>query len=76
MAPGNNFVGGIFWMTSKSLTGDVKITLDGEERNCNKQVRGMYFNSLRGKRVRPLDESTRILLDASGTGYSSLVISG
>ena len=67
MAPGNNFVGGIFWLTTKSLTGNTQIFVDGEERDCNKQIRGLYFNSQRGKRIWPLDNDTLTLLQQNGS---------
>lgn len=73
-APGNNFVGGIFWLPTKSLSGNIKITLDGQEKKCNKQVRGIYFNSQRGKRIWPLDEYTLELLQQTNTWYNQLEI--
>ena len=73
--PGNDFVGWIFRLTTKSLTGNMKITLWWEERDCNKQVRGIYFNSQRGKRVWPLDEYTLILLQQTNSWYNQLQLS-
>ena len=76
-APGNNFVGGIFRLTTKSLTGDMHITLWSQpSKNCNKQVRGIYFNSQRGKRVRPLDPYTLELLKQTDPLYAELQIQG
>lgn len=77
-APGNNFVGGIFRLTTKSLTGNEIIMIAGDptERNCNKQVRGMYFNSQRGKRVWPLDQYTLALLQQTSNTYDNLQMSG
>lgn len=77
-APGNNFVGGIFRLTTKSLTGNETIMIAGDptERNCNKQVRGMYFNSQRGKRVWPLDQYTLALLQQTSNTYDNLQMSG
>ncbi len=76
-APGNNFVGGILRLTTKSLTGDMHITLWSQpSKNCNKQVRGIYFNSQRGKRVRPLDQYTLELLKQTDPLYAQLQIQG
>jgi hypothetical protein len=75
-APGNNFIGGVFWITTKSLSGNVKITFWSEERSCNKQVRGIYFNSQRGKRVWPLDQYTLLLLQETDPLYNQLQITG
>lgn len=76
MAPGNNFVGGILRLTTKSLPVDIQISLAGQTRNCNKQVRGIYFNSQRGKRAWPLDQSTLTLLQETDPLYAQLQILG
>ena len=72
-APGNDFVGSFFRLPSKSTTGTT-ITLSGDRKTCTKQVRGLYFNSQRGKRIRPLDEDTRQLLIQQNDTYKFLTI--
>jgi hypothetical protein len=74
MAPGNNFVGNIFRLTNKSVS-PTTIQLDGDTKICSKQVRGLYFNSQRGKRLRPLDSDTLELLQQQDTSYDNLSIS-
>lgn len=72
-APGNNFVGSTFRLTSKSITGNT-ISLNGDERTCTKQMRWLYFNSQRGKRLRPLDSNTLTLLKQQSSSYDHLTI--
>lgn len=71
MAPGNDFVGSIFRLPSTSITGiNISINSGAEiKTGCTKQLRGLYFNSQRGKRIRPLDQETLTLL-----GYSDIEI--
>lgn len=70
-APGNNFVGSFLRLPSKSGTGiDISLNSGSDiKTGCTKQLRGLYFNSQRGKRVRPLDQETLDLL-----GYNNLQI--
>lgn len=71
--PGNDFGGGFFWFSTKSLPEAwVTVTAGSETRTCYKQVRGLYYNSQRGDRLWPLDDATKNLLSGS---YSSLQIS-
>jgi len=71
MTPGNNFVWSIFWLTSKSVS-PVHIQLNTHSKTCTKQVRGLYFNSQRGKRLRPLDSDTLKLLQEQNPSYNNL----
>ena len=72
-APGNNFVGSIFRLPTKSTTWTT-IILSGDTKICTKQIRWLYFNSQRGKRIRPLDEETRQLLIQQNSTYTNLTI--
>jgi len=75
---GNNFGGGIFWLNAKSLSGDVNIYFLWNTNNiktCNKLIRGIYYNSQRGNRLRPLDTYTLSLLKATNANYNSLSMS-
>ncbi len=76
MAPGNNFWGSIFWLASKSLQTPIHIqfTSNPETKTCTKWVRGLYFNSQRGKRLRPLDQDTLVLLQQQNNSYDTLTI--
>jgi len=70
-APGNNFVGGIFWLPTKSISATT-IQLGSHTKTCTKQVRGLYFNSQRGKRLWPLDSETLQLLRNQNSWYNNL----
>jgi len=76
-APGNNFVGSIFRLPSKSVS-PTMITIQSwyNQKTCTKLVRGLYFNSQRGKRLRPLDEDTLTLLKNDNQIYSTLQMTG
>jgi hypothetical protein len=75
MAPGNDFVGSIFRLPAKSVSG-THITLTPHSKICTKQIRGLYFNSQRGKRLRPLDQDTLILLQNQNSSYDNLEMTG
>ncbi len=75
-APWNNFGGGIFWLATKSLTTNATISLGWITKTCSKQVRGLYYNSQRGKRMWPLDDYSLGLLRASNVLYNTLQITG
>ncbi len=75
MAPGNDFWGSIFWLASKAVTWTT-ISLWWQNRTCTKLMRGLYFNSQRGKRLRPLDADTLELLKQQSTSYNNLHIQG
>lgn len=58
IAPGNDFAGGIIWLTNKKLETSVTITDNESQISCESQIRGLYFNSQRGERLWPLDAET------------------
>lgn len=72
-APGNNFVWGIFWLPTKSIP-EVTIQLGTHTKTCTKQIKWLYFNSQRGKRLRPLDQDTLELLREQDPWYKNLNI--
>ncbi len=73
--PGNNFVGSTFRLSTKSVS-PVTVTFGSAAKTCTKQLRGLYFNSQRGKRLRPLDEDTLNLLKIQNWLYDSLEVTG
>ena len=76
MAAGNNFVGNIFRLTNKSVSPTIiEIVGWGGTKTCTKQIRGLYFNSQRGKRLRPLDTDTLNLLQQQDISYYDLELS-
>lgn len=76
MAAGNDFAGSIFRLPSVSTTWTT-ISLSGGadvKTGCTKQLRGIYFNSQRGKRLWPLDGETLTLLQQANPSYNDLQI--
>lgn len=73
-APGNNFGWSIFWLPSKSIIPTTIKTNSWWKKICTKLVRWLYFNSQRGKRLRPLDEETRQLLIQQNERYNNISI--
>lgn len=73
--PGNNFVGSAFRLATKSVS-PVTITFGVASKQCTKQLRGLYFNSQRGKRLWPLDQDTLALLKLQNPIYNSLEVTG
>lgn len=76
MAPGNNFWGSIFRLPTKSVSPTEINIGSNDSKICTKQVRGLYFNSQRGKRLRPLDADTLQLLRDQNHTYDNLTITG
>ncbi len=62
IAPGNDFIWAIIRNTNPGSSVNMKITFNGEQIICTKEVKGLYFNSQRGKRLRPLDSGTLNIL--------------
>ena len=73
--PGNNFVWSTFRLSTSSTSGQT-ITLNGATKTCSKEIRGLYFNSQRGKRLRPLDQNTLGLLRQQNASYNDLSMTG
>lgn len=75
MTPGNNFGWSIFWLPNTSISPIIIKTKSGGEKICTKMIRWLYFNSQRGKRIRPLDIETLQLLQQQSNSYDTLEIS-
>jgi hypothetical protein len=74
----NNFMGAIFWLSTKSLqTGEViKINWNTDQRVCSRQIRWFYYNSQRWDRLRPLDQDTLNTFKSFDSQYSGLSVEG
>jgi len=78
---GNNFVGIVFWETAATLSTPQTITINSwlvnqQTISCTKQLKWIYYNNQRGRRVWPLDTGNLALLSWSllATGYGSMTI--
>jgi len=77
MGSGNDFGGAIFRLPTKSLAFPKEIALSWwDTRDCRRYVRGMYYNSQRGERIRPLDVYTLETFKEVNSHYEQLNISG
>lgn len=77
MAPGNNFWGSILRLPSKSISWTTITFSSGNSDSktwCTKLLRGLYYNSQRGKRLRPLDSESLELLKQQNHMYDNLTI--
>ncbi len=73
---GNDFDGIMFWWTGLNQTWQLQmwwVTI-----NCNKQINGLYLNTARGNRMRPLDQNTLAILSWSSSfvGYGDISFTG
>ncbi len=74
---GNDFGGGFFWLPVAKLETPILIQTqnqngDIEVRECHNQLRGFYYNSQRGERLRPLDKISQDALQKfSPTTYDT-----
>lgn len=75
---GNNFWGGALWIsTQKKLETPKYIqTPNGSGKYCSVKIEGLYYNSQRGERLRPLDENSLVSLQKWGNQYDSLKVNG
>jgi hypothetical protein len=73
---GNDFDGLMFWWTGISQTGQLE--LSGVSIDCDVQINGLYLNTARWNRMRPLDQETLEILSGSTsfTGYEYLELTG
>lgn len=65
----NDFGGGIFRLPSETLNSPQAIRANGQTIKCSSKVRGFYYNSQRGERLRPLDEKSQTDLASINTQY-------
>ncbi|MBS8121978.1 hypothetical protein, partial [Candidatus Vampirococcus lugosii] len=54
----NEFMGYVLLLNYEAINNTKKIKLGTKDRDCNKQLRGFYFNPMRGNNVYPIDEKT------------------
>ena len=73
---GNDFPGSILRGSEKLLDSNTTVVLDNSNRSCARQVRGYYYNPLRGNRIRPLDADSLARLQAIDSSYNNLTIEG
>lgn len=79
---GNDFGGGFFWLPVEKLEKPITIKTrnkngEDEVKVCHNKVRGFYYNSQRGERLRPLDDASRLALKKySPTTYDNLNLKG
>lgn len=76
---GNSFVGTIFWQTGLTLSTPQEITINSWWSNqqtirCTTQLRGIYYNNQRGRRVWPLDTGNLALLSTQWSGYQTMTM--
>lgn len=69
---GNDFVWSMLISQIVDLQSPQKITLDWNSIDCNKQILWLYFNSQRGNRLRPLDQSGFNQLKEISSTYNDL----
>lgn len=74
---GNDFVGIIFWQTGLTLSTPETISINGwaQAIQCTEQLRGIYYNNQRGRRVWPLDTGNLAILSGQWSGYGTMTMS-
>lgn len=77
----NNFVGIIFWQTGLNVSPQQEITINSgtvleKKIACSEQLRGIYYNNQRGRRIWPLDTGNLQILQTSpfATWYGDLTM--
>lgn len=74
---GNSSNGIMFLLDSVTIPAEVvNITGTSESVSCTKQLRGMYYSSARGSRMRPLDQATLSIFTGLSTGYNLMTMTG
>jgi hypothetical protein len=71
---GNNFPGTIFRDTGTNLGETQEVIFDGVSKFCDKQIKGTYYNSIRGTRLRPLDQISLDDLKTVDSSYNTLAL--
>lgn len=79
---GNSFVGVIFWQTGITLSTPETINISSwgfgqQSIVCSTQLRGIYYNNQRGRRIWPLDTGNLNILQAAlpASWYNTMTIS-
>lgn len=75
---GNNFAGIIFWLGQENLTTPeiVNISWDTQYISCSGRLQGIYYNNMRGRRLRPLDPTSQAILSGQWSGYETMTMTG
>ena len=78
---GNDFGAGFFWLPHEEIKDGVIIETQWpgglEQKKCFYKVRGFYYNSQRGERLWPLDEESKVALQAfDHASYAKLQLVG
>ena len=78
---GNDFGAGFFWLPHEEIKDGVIIETQWpgglEQKKCFYKVRGFYYNSQRGERLWPLDEESKVALQAfDHASYEKLQLAG
>ena len=78
---GNDFGAGFFWLPHEEIKDWVIIETQWpgglEQKKCFYKVRGFYYNSQRGERLWPLDEESKVALQAfDHASYAKLQLVG
>lgn len=73
---GNNFAGMLFLTGTTTIQNGENIFIGSSNTSikCYYKLNGFYFNNIRWRRLRPLDEASRQTLIAKDTNYNSLTI--
>lgn len=76
---GNDFVGVIFWQTGLDLSTPQEIminswTVNEKKIECNQQLRGIYYNNQRWRRIWPLDTWNLAILSGQWSWYDTLTM--
>lgn len=77
-AGGNDFWGGALWVSTQEklpIPKEIK-TENGSWKFCTVKLEGIYYNSQRGERLRPLDENTLNSLKQGGNSYDDMKVEG
>ena len=76
-AGGNSFAGAFFWLPAEQILPPYEtIALGADSRTCSKRVRGIYFSSAWGSRMRPLDSQSLAGLTSLSADYANLSMQG
>lgn len=71
----NDVWGSLILLPLQELETPVTLTLWSQTQTCHKQVQGIYYNNLRGTRLRPLDTQTHNSLVWHDASYADLTVS-
>ena len=52
---GNDFAGVIFWLSGEQLSSPQVMNISSRTIRCDYKLKGIYYNNIRGRRLRPLD---------------------